>query len=189
VYPIARGVAPVVVLAASLLLSTDQMTMLDGAATVCIAMGILLFSKQQQNAKPAVWYALATGVCIAGYSFLAGNGVRQAGSVLGYLAWSELLTGLGLIPVVLVLRRGRVKVYVAQNVWPILFAGTLAMAGFGIALWAFDRLPLAPVTAVRESSIAFAVLIGYFFLKEKFDLAKGLGLIAVLIGVTTLVIA
>jgi len=153
---------------------------------VLISFGILLLAHQRHIDVRAVLFAIGTGICIAGYSLLAGVGVRHSGSVLGYLAWSEALTALGLIPTALVLRRGQIAAYFVGNYAQIFFAGVLALSGFGVTLWAFNYLPLGPVTAVRETSIVFAMAFGAVFLGEKFGLAKVLALSAIVSGVMIL---
>jgi len=186
VYPIARGIAPVVVLIVASILSVDEIAARAIVATVLISLGILLLSHQKHIDLRSVLFAVGTGICIAGYSFLAGVGVRQSGSVLGYLAWSEALTALGLIPAAIVMRRGRIAAYFVVNYAQIFFAGVLALSGFGITLWAFNYLPLGPVTAVRETSIVFAMAFGVLFLGERFGFAKALALITIVSGVVIL---
>ena len=43
---------------------------------------------------------------------------------------------------------------------------------YALVIWSFTQAPIALVTALRETSIVFALLIGVFFLREKLDLAK-----------------
>ena len=47
-----------------------------------------------------------------------------------------------------------------------------SFGAYALVIWAFTQAPIALVTALRETSIVFALLIGVFFLKEKLDLAK-----------------
>ena len=46
--------------------------------------------------------------------------------------------------------------------------GTLSYIVYGTIVWAFTQAPVPLVAALRETSIIFALLIGTFFLKEKF---------------------
>ena len=50
-------------------------------------------------------FALATGVSVATYSFFAGLGVRTAGTVLGFQACLEIVTGFGMVSYALLARR------------------------------------------------------------------------------------
>ena len=54
-----------------------------------------------------------------------------------------------------------------------LFGGGLAsFVAYLLVVWAFTQAPIALVTALRETSIVFAVLIGVFIFREKLNLAK-----------------
>jgi uncharacterized membrane protein len=55
-----------------------------------------------------------------------------------------------------------------------------------LVTWAFTQAPIALVTALRETSIIFALLIGVFFLKEKLDLAKVVATMTTLFGAVLL---
>lgn len=45
-------------------------------------------------------------------------------------------------------------------------AGLLSLGSYWIAIWAFTQAPVALVSALRETSILFAMLIGVAFLGE-----------------------
>ncbi len=49
--------------------------------------------------------------------------------------------------------------------------------------WAFTVAPIPLVTALRETSIVFALLLGVVLLKERLDLAKVLATLCTLLGV------
>ena len=188
VYQIARGLAPIAVLSMTFIFVVDRVSHTDVLATVVVSIGIFLLAKQKNFDARQLLFAIATGLCIAGYSMLAGIGVRHSQSVLGYLAWSEILTAVGLIPIALMLRRNELHRYFSLRYKRIVVAGMLALAGFGITLWAFNQLPLGPVTAVRESSIGFAMLFGVIFLRESFSSSKAIALCLILGGVVTLAV-
>jgi hypothetical protein len=48
--------------------------------------------------------ATATGISIAAYSFFGALGVRAGADVLGFQAWLEILTGLGMLSFIAVMR-------------------------------------------------------------------------------------
>lgn len=56
-------------------------------------------------------------------------------------------------------------------------------------MWALTQAPIALVTALRETSIIAALLIGAFFLKERLDLAKVVATIVTLSGAILLRLA
>jgi uncharacterized membrane protein len=51
-----------------------------------------------------------------------------------------------------------------------------------LVVWAFTQAPIPLVTALRETSIIFAVLIGVFVFREKLNLAKVLSVMLSLLG-------
>ncbi|MEU3192953.1 DMT family transporter [Streptomyces sp. NPDC006992] len=117
---------------------------------------------------PALTAAVCTGLAIASYTVVDGVGVRAAGSPLGYIAWLMLLEGLA-IPVWALLTRRRA---LAAELRPValrgLLGGALSVLAYGLVLWAQTRAPLAPVAALRESSIIAGAAIGALFFKERF---------------------
>ncbi len=63
-----------------------------------------------------------------------------------------------------------------------LIGGTASYIAYMLVVWAFTQAPIALVTALRETSIIFALLIGVFFLKERLNLAKVVATVVTLAG-------
>jgi uncharacterized membrane protein len=57
---------------------------------------------------------------------------------------------------------------------------------YAIVVWGFTQAPIPLVAALRETSIVFALLIGIFFLKEKFTFLKGIATFIIFFGVVLL---
>lgn len=124
--------------------------------------------------------AFATGVSIAAYSVVDGIGVRDSGSTVGYTAWMFVLTGL-LMAAYYRLRAGPLRL--AQDVGETAKAacgGVFAALAYAIVIWAMDRAPMGPVSALRETSVVFAALIARVYLGERLTRrrAAGCGVIA-----------
>ena len=169
VYPISRGIAPLLVAFLASLFAGELLGPLSALAVLFISVGIslLAWSGRTLNRK-AVCFALLTGVAIAGYSFLSGVGIRKSQSLLGYIAWLEIATGVGMVSVAYV-RKKSVLVEFARTKWQSgLIAGLLSVTGYAVSLWAMSVLALAPVVALRETSVVFAAIIGSIFLREGF---------------------
>ena len=64
--------------------------------------------------------------------------------------------------------------------------GTASFVAYALVTWAFTQAPIALVTALRETSIVFALLIGVFFLKERLSLLKVFATMTTLLGATLL---
>ena len=168
VYPLARGIAPVLTTVAAFhfigeALGTGQML-----AVGLISLGLMALSFGAGAGGPAVGFALATGVAVATYSFLGGLGVRAAGTVLGFQACLEIATGIGMVGYALVARRAAIPAYARRHGVLGLLAGILSVLGFLAFLLAARSLPLGPVVALRETSVIFGAIIGTLILKEGF---------------------
>ncbi|MBI3523973.1 MAG: EamA family transporter [Betaproteobacteria bacterium] len=173
VYPIARGVAPLVVLALEMLFAGEVLSPSKLLAVLLICAGILVLAiSRHAIQRDAVGYAAFTGLAIAGYTLLSGLGVRLAGSIIGFAAWLEILTGMGVLGVVAAQRRSAIADFVSSQLRMGLVAGLLSVGGYAIALWAMSKFPLATVAALRETSVVFAALIGTIRLRERLVLQR-----------------
>ncbi len=178
VYPIARGSAPLIVSLVSVLFLGVTLSQGELAAIALIASGILSLAlvrraEGQRNPR-AVLMALGTGCFIAAYSLVDGMGARAAGHALSFWTWATLLNALlfcawtawakpGLLRR-LPRDRGLVRVG--------LIGGTASYLAYAVVVWAFTQAPIALVTALRETSIVFALLIGVGLLGERVSLMK-----------------
>jgi drug/metabolite transporter (DMT)-like permease len=57
------------------------------------------------------------------------------------------------------------------------------LAAYGIAVWAMTQAPIALVAALRETSILFAVLIGWLAFGDKMNAGKAIAAFLIVIGV------
>src|SRR3546814_1613230 len=135
-----------------------------------LAVGVmtLTFDKNSGIAKKpkAVFFALATGACIASYTVVDGVGARQAGSVLGFAVWLTIGDGLLTFLLALAWKRGTIWRVVRAN-WIIGFTGGAMQVGaYWIIVWALAVAPMGLVSALRETSVLFAALISSLILKE-----------------------
>ena len=187
VYPLARGVAPLVVALATALFVTDPKGPLPGPGVWLIALGVVSLSRfgAAREAR-AVALAVGTGLAIAGYTLLSGFGVRLADSVIGYVAWLEIATGTGVLAFAGVTRRGHIHRF-AKTHWPTgAIAGVLSVGAYFIVVWAMAFASMAAVAALRETSVVFAALLGTFLLHEPLGTRRFLAAASVLLGILLL---
>lgn len=169
VYPIMRGVAPLLIVASSgyILGETLSGGALIGVMTICAGILTLAF-EARHGSRRAMFLALANACVIASYTYVDGIGARRAGDPISYTLWMALLP-----PVLLFAwafsQRGFAAVgrHVRINWWRGLIGGAGSIASYGIALWAMTKAPVAMVAALRESSILFALVISVLVLKER----------------------
>ncbi|MFF4659233.1 EamA family transporter [Streptomyces sp. NPDC001381] len=156
-YPIARGSAPLVV---TVLAAVFAHEVPDGWAAAGIALscagltGVALWGLRGRRPDwAAIGAALATGLTIAAYTVVDGLGVRASGSSLGYIAWLMAVQG-AVIPAYAVTRRRAGTVAALRPFATLgLIGSALSVAAYALVLWAQTRAELAPVAALRESSV------------------------------------
>lgn len=182
VYPIARGLAPLLVLAVSVLLLSASARPLAAAGIVLVACGVLAVSAVRGRiADPAgVVLALLVGGSIAGYTLVDKEGLQHA-SPIAYLEVVSLFYGPA-YALALGLRRG-VGLVRAQVRGRVVLAGVGVVAAYGLVLAALARAPAAPVAAVRESSVLIAALLAPAVLGERLGAARLAGAAAIAAGV------
>ena len=168
VYPLARGLAPVLTTVAAALAIGETLNTGQTAAVALISLGIMVLALGAGAKREAVLLALATGVSVAAYSFFGGLGVRAAGTVLGFQACLEIVTGAGTVSYVAAVRRADLLGFARKHGGLGVLAGVISVLGFLAYLAAAQRLPLGPVTALRETSVIFGAIIGTLVLKEGF---------------------
>ena len=187
VYPLARGVAPLIVAGISVLLLGVDLSWREVSAVIIIGTGIMSLSLVRRSDGlrnvPAALLAIMTGCFIASYSLVDGLGAREAGTALGYYGWLSLMNALLFTVVIRVTRPGVVTQVICQRWRLALIGGGASFFAYGMVTWAFTMAPIALVTALRETSIIFALLFGVFFLRERLDLMKVCATLLTLLGV------
>ena len=191
-YPLMRGVAPILVALSSAFVFPEAMSFSAWMGVLGVCTGVLILGLTQHafDNRRAVAYALANAVIIAIYTVIDGLGARASGNAVQYVVALAVLDGWPFVLLVLA-QRGRaawssIGVY-SRTRWPMAAAGALAsLASYGIALWAMTVAPVATISALRETSVLFAVLLGSWLLKEKFTVRRGLGACVIVAGVMAL---
>ena len=190
VYPIARGSAPLIVALVSVVFLGVHLSPVELLAITIIGAGILslaLVRRADGNRNGnAAMLALVTGCFIASYSLVDGLGARLAGTALGFYGWLTIGNVI-VMAVFLMIKSPQVFggiLRTGRGVFVI--GGGASFAAYAIVIWAFTQAPIALVTALRETSIVFALIIGVFFLKERLDLAKVVSTMTTLLGVALL---
>ena len=175
VYPIARGAAPLIVIIVSGLFLADVILPWEYLGIFVLGLGILTMAQgvfSSGESRRLIPLALGSAMATAGYSLVDGLGARVSGDAVAYVGWLFALDAVFFTPICLILR-GRTVLVADGRAW---VAGGVAAAtsyaAYAIAVWAMTVAPIALVAALRETSILFAVVIGWLFFSEKLDVAK-----------------
>jgi drug/metabolite transporter (DMT)-like permease len=176
VYPIARGIAPLLVTLVALLFLGESLSREGLFAVAMIAFGImsLAFTRGRGSLPDPlpVLFALGTGFFIAAYTVVDGLGARLESGPHSFAVWFFALDIFPLSLVLLVRRGPAGFSVILANRWRCLLGGMMSLGAYWLVIWALTLAPMAPVAALRETSILFALLFSVFFLKERLSAAR-----------------
>jgi len=191
VYPVARGSAPMMVAILAIPFAGEFPGPVQIIGVLLVSAGIftLVPGPGAVADRRAMLLALATGVTVAGYTVADGTGVRHTAEPLSYIAWLFALQG-GAFAVATILWRGPVVVVETARTWRLAFVGgTIAVIGYGIAVWVMGHANLASTSALRETSVIIAALLGTTLLREPFGLRRVVAAVIVCAGAALLSLA
>ena len=189
-YPVARGSSPALVALGGSLFAGEWMNLIGaaGIGLVCAGIFMLAAARARSARQPSGFAsdlasdralneavglhamnlpaALATGASIAGYTVVDGIGVRASGN---WVAYTGGVFAFFLAMPLWYLARGRRAMFAV----PVAEAGKAASGGaisllaYGAIIWAMQTSPMGAVSALRETSVVFAALLGAAFLGER----------------------
>lgn len=186
VYPIARGAAPMAVALVGAAVLADALSARQYLAIAVLAGGILLMARGVFAAgedRRLLPFALGSAAATAAYTLIDGMGARISGSAVAYVSWVFVADGtifaLGMLAL-----RGWAIVPRGGQAWRqgALAAGA-SFGSYAVAIWAMTLAPIALVAALRETSILFAVLIGWLAFGERLGPGKALAAGVIVCGV------
>jgi len=166
-YPVARGSSPALIALGGTLFAGEWMNLLGsiGIGLVCVGIFMLAAAKGRLHTMNLP-VALATGVSIAAYTIVDGIGVRASGNWVAYtggiftffLAWPLWYLARH--------RRGILAIPLAEA-GKAASGGLISLAAYGAIIWAMQANAMGAVSALRETSVVFAALLGALFLNER----------------------
>jgi drug/metabolite transporter (DMT)-like permease len=187
VYPLFRGLAPVLVVLGAALFAGEYLGVgaMLGIGLVSIGLISITFAGGAfgKIPGPALRWGLATSVLIAAYTVADGIGVRAAGNPFSYILWLFVFEP---IPIGLwLLARDRAGWFGYMRAKPgKITAGALAAAtAYAMVIYAMSVAPMGMVSSLRETSVIFAALIGTLMFREPFGRQRIIAAILVCVGV------
>jgi drug/metabolite transporter (DMT)-like permease len=178
VYPIARGAAPMIVALVGAVFLADAVTGQEYIAIAILAAGILLMARgvfASGENRRLLPFALGSACATATYTLIDGMGA--------YVAWVFVADGTFFTLGMLALRGWDV---IPRNwqAWRMgAFASAASYGAYAVSIWAMTFAPIAVVAALRETSILFAVLIGWLVFGERMTGEKALAAAIIVAGV------
>jgi drug/metabolite transporter (DMT)-like permease len=190
VYPIMRGTAPAFTALLAAVLLGEQLPWGGWTGVFLVSGGVLLLTAEPAHSRGVrlapVVFALLNAAVIVGYTLVDGLGARLSGNAFSYTGWMLLLTGVLVFAASLAFRGRRVTDHVLAHWKKGVLGGGCTFASYSLALWAMTKVPIAPVAALRETSIIFSALLAAFVLKERLTLLRCVSIAVVTAGAIVL---
>jgi uncharacterized membrane protein len=181
VYPVARGVAPALVLVVSVAVLGHGTSAAQVAGVILVGAGVLLVRGLRRPPDPqALWFALGIAAVIASYTLLDKRGITHASPVT-YLELSMVPAAAG-YAIAVVAAKGSRAVRTELGLSSVV-AGLLSFAAYALVLAALERASAASVAAVRETSVVIATVFAAVVLREEVSRWRVLGSATVVCGI------
>jgi len=187
VYPIARGLAPVIVLLIAVA-ALGRATSAGQAGGVCIvAVGVLLVRGLKRTTdRRGTLFGIAIACCIAGYTLVDKEGIRFA-SLVPY--FELVLAGPAIAYAVAVGAAKGLPSLRAELTAANVLVGLGGFAAYALVLAALRLAPAAPVAAARETSVVVATVLAAVLLRERVTRSRLVGSVLVAAGIAVLALS
>lgn len=190
VFPVMRGSAPLLTAIAASFVLGEHLSPLAITGLTVASLATIVFALPEKNfdgsrkvRNSALLWAMATGACVAIYNVIDAQGVRSGPSQWSFIVWLFVLDWIG-INTIAFFTRGR-KAFMASAraaLWPGIGAGVCSLISFSMALYGFSIAPVAYISAMRETAVVFAAIMGWWFLREGFGVRRTLAAIILAAG-------
>ena len=185
-YPISRGSSPVLVSLGAMIFAHEAIAIVSMIGIVLVSGGIISLAVQGRTMRGDILpAALTTGALIGAYTVVDGIGVRLSGNSVAYANSMFLLWSLSMPPIYFVMR-GRPPAYTRYQTGMALAGGLVSIISYGIVIWALQYEAMGIVSALRETSVVYAAIIGRLFLKEELTAQRIASCMAIAAGAACL---
>lgn len=191
VYPVARGGGAALAALGGIVLLGDELSALALVAIATIAGGLVALagSGAVRPSRTSLLHAVIVAATIGAYSLSDAHGIRSTGTgayaLATFVSGGVLITGYGLLAG----RGPRMRASMVENWRRFALAGVAVTVTYTMVQFAFERAPVGYVTALRESSVVLATLVGWRYLDEQGGRRRLVCALVVLAGLILLVAA
>jgi drug/metabolite transporter (DMT)-like permease len=195
VYPLARGLGPMLSTAAAILLLGEHPTPLAVGGAAMIGLGVFVLAGNPRklhasNAGRSVAFALLTGVVIAGYTLWDKQAVSDTGAAIPPVLYFFLFTT---CRAALLSPYALTRISTVRTEWRLhrkhaFGIGVLSPASYILVLYALSVSPVSYVAPAREIGILLGAVMGARFLAEGEPRRRLLGAVAMVAGVVALAV-
>ena len=176
VYPVVRGTGPLVTVIAATVFFGEHFTAVQWLGVACLSGGILLLAVRniseetldRRTLKLGLMWAAVGGLLVALYTTYDAYAIRQSPDPFTFLAWFFFVTAIdfSILGTVRYRRIGQ-NLPLAPLLRKGFFGAIIAWISFGGVLLATRLDSVGEAAVLRETSVVFAALIGWFILGEK----------------------
>jgi drug/metabolite transporter (DMT)-like permease len=182
-YPVARGSSPLLVTLGAALVAGEWPGVTGLIGILLVSGGIISLAFRGRHLPEAgIVYALGTGCFIAAYSVTDGVGGRLSGNAVSYTLWMCLMWGATAVPVYVARRRDWHLWRGMRQTGTAALGGVVSLVAYGVVIFAMTRAPMGAVSALRETSVLFAVLLGRVFFAEQLSGRRILSALVIVVG-------
>jgi drug/metabolite transporter (DMT)-like permease len=186
-YPVARGIAPIATAVLGLALLGDKIAPFGLLGVALVSGGILLVAIGRTIARAGLIAAVIAGLLTTAYTIVDAHAIRLAPLAMTFVAWFFLLDGLIMVPIFALARWGCVGPLMRSEARQGVWAGLTSLISFGAALLALRLAPVGVVSALRETSVVFGMMIAAFVLREHVNQWRAVGAVAIAAGAVLIV--
>lgn len=186
VYPLMRGLSPLVVLALTLIFAGEQLSTQQILGILLIPCGMVCLLWQGGGGDRLPWSLLPVvgliGLCIGCYTWIDGQALQLGAHPLDYLVWLTLISAWPFPLLAVAYKRPAFSLFWREQ-WRLgLSVGLSVLLSYALVLWAMQLGSVAEAAALREVSVILVVLFGMRYLKEPFGRPRLLACGLVLLG-------
>ncbi len=169
VYPVMRGAAPAIAGLFAFVFLGEPLSPLAILGLSAASAAIIAFAWPEKGGAPkaaAIGFALSAAMMTASYTVNDASGVRAAGSALLYAAWFFVLSATSLTLTAWVRRGDQLPGIARTELRGAVIGSFFNVTTYGLALYAYANAPVAPMAALRETSVVFGAILAALILKE-----------------------
>jgi drug/metabolite transporter (DMT)-like permease len=186
VYPLMRGLSPVVVLGLTLMFAGESLSAQQILGILLIPCGMACLLWQGGGGERLPWSMLPVvgliGLCIGCYTWIDGQALRLGVQPWDYLVWLTLISAWP-FPLLAMCNKRQAFTLFWREQWRLgLSVGLCVLFSYALVLWAMQLGSVAEAAALREISVVLVVLFGMRYLKEPFGRPRLLACGLVLLG-------
>jgi len=190
IYPIARGLSPLLLILATLIIGQEILSDMQILAIILVAVSLFVFGLSQLRARESglvsLVMAVTAGIFIASYSFVDAIGARLSQNAVSYYSVMSFLNALIMLVYFAFAHKGVLLRLPSEGRKIFWIGGGASYAAYVMVLWACLSAPVALVSSLRETSVLFAIFFGVFFLGEKLTASRIMATITLVIGVVVI---